>query len=338
MDYNKFLDILPPPPKIKKANNKRGKTRQHISTGRESLFVRNVEQKCSEYYTEETKTPMVPPITYKKQQVPIKPKLQPILKFRGIAKAMLNRHQGFNVNELRINRTHLLSSILQNSNVVLKKSNICKDYNMPESTNINCFWCRHPFKCKPVSCPWKANVSKKKFCCEGIFCSYSCASAFAVNSRDCRFRFSGSLLVCLRKYIDGISASVPLTPAAHWSVLKAYGGYLDITEFRQTCCRRVRSIPDGINVYAFGYNLFHLKKENINKIQIYDLLPDANYGRGHTMKKESFIDIKKHAITRTKSLKRCLLKSKRCRKTKFSNVTNAIKNAKKKCKYKKIKF
>jgi hypothetical protein len=294
-DFNNFLSELPPPPKVPRP---RGRTRDQIPTGKESLFVRNVEQLCS----------VAPPDE------------------KGTQRTTPSRTQKFvNVNKLRMNATHLQKMALKKRNVTLKRSPKFVDMRMPAKTDVLCWWCKHSFTTRPVGCPYKINHKKKIYCTEGIFCSYSCASAYATDTNSARLRFSGSKLVHMRKHIDGVSSMTPLLASPHWCSLKAFGGHLSISEFRLKSNINVKSVPENIRVYSFGFNLFETSEVARTRPSVYDTLVDSNGGRGHNMPKSSFNKRRQHAIKRTKQIKRNFVKSVKTSKHKFGNVLTMIK-------------
>lgn len=103
----------------------------------------------------------------------------------------------------------------------------------PESTDINCWWCSHPFDDIPVSLPHK--YANGRFSVYGVFCSYNCACAYNFADDD---SFSDkkwerySLLNLLYKKVHECKV-IKIKMAAPRQTLKKFGGPLTIEEFRK---------------------------------------------------------------------------------------------------------
>lgn len=133
-----------------------------------------------------------------------------------------------------------------------------------------CFWDRHPFTGMSVGCPISYNSSKvvrtynsvmskdtfvvresvsksqkvqpeitkiqnqNYYETDGIFCSFNCALAFAIDNRhNPMYNQSISLLYKLYKDVFGEKYTSIIT-APSWRVLDKYGGTIDINKFRST--------------------------------------------------------------------------------------------------------
>lgn len=137
----------------------------------------------------------------------------------------------------------------------------------------HCFWCRHSFPNKPIGCPLKyvpskilkkcrSDITKETYTLcqhisagsresivatsslkvqykeyyetDGIFCSFNCCTAF-IESRyyDSRYKYSKFLLAKMYTDIFG-DLDQPILTAPSWRLLKDYGGYMDISEFRDS--------------------------------------------------------------------------------------------------------
>ena len=140
---------------------------------------------------------------------------------------------------------------------------------LPLSTKIHCFWCRHSFDNPPVGCPieYVANVLYKHYyselskdtysikgeitsqmqkCMEiennniddkhfyltdGIFCSFNCCLAFIKNNQSLIYSESENLL---RQYFyTFFDKNIIFEQAPSWRLLTTYGGHLSITQFRK---------------------------------------------------------------------------------------------------------
>lgn len=105
---------------------------------------------------------------------------------------------------------------------------------LPEKTEIACFWCCHSFTSSPVAIP--SHILDEVWHMYGNFCSPECASAYLFKERvDAHVQWERyALLNSL--YAD--DADIPagsskgVRPAPPREVLRMFGGSMDITEFR----------------------------------------------------------------------------------------------------------
>jgi hypothetical protein len=134
-----------------------------------------------------------------------------------------------------------------------------------------CFWCRHSFSSTPIGCPIKyvnnkviqvhtSEITREKYSVQqqitrnavisdndtrklvendyyetdGAFCSFNCCMAF-INSNINNPLYVNSKHLIMKMYIE-IFGSIPgkIIPAPSWRLLKAYGGFMDISEFRNS--------------------------------------------------------------------------------------------------------
>jgi hypothetical protein len=144
---------------------------------------------------------------------------------------------------------------------------------LPETTDLACFWCRHPFRTTPIGCPLKFvpsqyekkyfseitkdkynllhNISQSKreelkeeksdniivkdyYESDGVFCSFNCCIAFINdNSHNSMYTNSRTLLLKLYSDLYGYFPTTGIPPAPHWRLLSVYGGKMSIVEFRE---------------------------------------------------------------------------------------------------------
>lgn len=145
---------------------------------------------------------------------------------------------------------------------LLKQKKADTNSKYPDRFDAACFYCAHKFKGKPIGVPVAHNASLNVFRLRGFFCSYNCALAYAFERESPRIASpASSLLVLLRKRIDGVPSSVPLRKAKHWSTLRLFGGPLTITQFRkQSNDFRLKVIPEDVHLIPFGFNVFKLQR------------------------------------------------------------------------------
>jgi len=100
----------------------------------------------------------------------------------------------------------------------------------PESTNIYCWWCCHPFTCTPCAIP--EYYKKEKFYVNGCFCSFNCATSYNFSKNDDNMWERYSLLnLMYKKLYNNKFVKINLAPPRE--ILKIFGGYMSIEEFRE---------------------------------------------------------------------------------------------------------
>tara|TARA_B100000989_G_C19511280_1_gene459205 strand:+ start:814 stop:1446 length:633 start_codon:yes stop_codon:yes gene_type:complete len=100
--------------------------------------------------------------------------------------------------------------------------------NLPKTTKLSCFWCRHPFDCSPIGCP--IDFSNNKYITDGIFCSFNCCLSFILeNVHNTLYIKSNKLLINIFKTLFD---KTYIEPAPSWRLLKNYGGKYTIDEYR----------------------------------------------------------------------------------------------------------
>ena len=130
---------------------------------------------------------------------------------------------------------------------------------LPIRTTKPCWWCRAPFKTRPIGCPIKYSEQKDDgldkerieerfkelnyrddtndfFETEGLFCSFPCVKYFIQHekghSRTSRYREAQTLLTLLYEKLFGKKITIPRAPS--WRTTIDYGGHLTPEEFRST--------------------------------------------------------------------------------------------------------
>ena len=100
----------------------------------------------------------------------------------------------------------------------------------PEKTNIHCWWCCHPFANTPCCLP--EYYKNGKFYVYGVFCSFNCCASynFSKNDEEIWERYSLLNLMYKKLYNEKI-VRIKLAPPRE--ILKIFGGYLSIEEFRE---------------------------------------------------------------------------------------------------------
>lgn len=165
--------------------------------------------------------------------------------------------------------SHMISHETKNLSVTM--IDYIKKQKLPETLSERCWWCRNPFETKPIGCPLRyetqtiiktftSDVSKEHFVLEqplpadekvddeeytvlpsyyetdGVFCSFNCCRAFIEEqlfSSKVKHMYKDSMYLLMKMYCD-THGQYPskLRPAPSWQLLKEYGGYMTIQEFR----------------------------------------------------------------------------------------------------------
>ena len=110
------------------------------------------------------------------------------------------------------------------------------------SDHIHCFWCCHEFSGQSFTLPISFDTNKNTFICSGVFCSPECSLAYLysdVNTTD-NFRWQRHAL--LNELYKPIYGDKEVSVAPPRSILRIFGGPLDIKQFREY----IRSTGDVI--------------------------------------------------------------------------------------------
>jgi hypothetical protein len=117
--------------------------------------------------------------------------------------------------------------------ITTTKNVITNTEEWPESTDTCCWWCCHPFEGTPCTMPVKYDQHRKRFTFVGIFCSWNCVKAYNFDKNDYRMYERSSLITLLVQQLYGIVKAISIKSAPPRQTLKMFGGYKDITEFRE---------------------------------------------------------------------------------------------------------
>lgn len=98
----------------------------------------------------------------------------------------------------------------------------------PATTDKLCWWCCFPFGTIPIPSVYKYDYYANKFYLKGIFCSWECSKAYTFESNIKHI----NLLYKLYKTWTGEKDFGRIQKAPQRYVLKDFGGYLTIDEFR----------------------------------------------------------------------------------------------------------
>jgi hypothetical protein len=132
-----------------------------------------------------------------------------------------------------------------------------------------CWHCCHPIptECKTLHYPYKL-LSSGKFQVGGQFCSWECVKG---HGRDHMSRvLSGVHQLNIRHYRKMITGlSDPVIPAPPRMVLKAFGGHMDIDEFRKSNSKieYVINYAKMVKVTPYETHEYKFEDKHVNKKQ-----------------------------------------------------------------------
>ena len=116
--------------------------------------------------------------------------------------------------------TELLKSILDKAT--------CDSYNQDAA----CFWCCHSFSWVPAVLPISYDAYKNVYTCEGNFCSPECSLSYLYNNVQTSDTMRWNRHTLLRHMYSSLYEKRELSPAPSRTVLRMFGGPLDISQFR----------------------------------------------------------------------------------------------------------
>jgi hypothetical protein len=101
------------------------------------------------------------------------------------------------------------------------------------SSSVACFWCCHPFSWTPSMIPVSYDAYENVHTCEGHYCSPECAlaSLYADPALSDTARWARHAL--LADLYRSLYTTRELVPAPSRTVLRLFGGPLDIEQFRE---------------------------------------------------------------------------------------------------------
>ena len=133
--------------------------------------------------------------------------------------------------------------------VTTTKDQVKTSEDWPETCDVCCWWCCHTFEGSPCTLPVKYDSLRKRFKFVGLFCSWNCVKAYNFERNDHQASERSMLITLLVQQLHGITEAVCIKKAPPRQTLKMFGGYLDISQFRNQ--NTVDSY--GINLINFNY-------------------------------------------------------------------------------------
>lgn len=105
---------------------------------------------------------------------------------------------------------------------------------VPETTEIACFWCAHQFEGRPVFIPY--DEKKGTWHVYGNFCSPECALAHCLDEKEDTHMRWEKVALLHRLYASVVGGRI--YPAPSKLLLKVFGGNLSIEDYRSTIRKR----------------------------------------------------------------------------------------------------
>ncbi len=153
---------------------------------------------------------------------------------------------------------------LKNIMVEFINANMYQEW--PDQTNIHCWWCCHQFEGPPCTLP--EYIRRNKFYVSGCFCNFNCAAAYNFNKNDNNVWERYTLLNLMYKKLFNLPfAKIAMAPPRE--VLKMFGGYMEIEEFRNHCLKQEKTFqlikPPLVSIIPKIEEQLHPKTRVVNE-------------------------------------------------------------------------
>ena len=99
--------------------------------------------------------------------------------------------------------------------------------NIPDSTDIACWYCTEKFKGRPKTIP--IDFKNNTWIVRGVFCSWGCAKSYSIR-RGCHTEEELMFMNIFARKVYGRTKPIKMSPP--YESLKKFGGGLSIEEFR----------------------------------------------------------------------------------------------------------
>ena len=114
---------------------------------------------------------------------------------------------------------------------------------LPENTNLLCWWCCHSFTNSPCYLPVSEDAMMERISVTGNFCSWNCVKAYNLSLKDSGIsRRSCLIRKILKNLCKDSTKPEHITIAPPRQSLKCFGGIMDIEDFRN--CNSIISLLD----------------------------------------------------------------------------------------------
>lgn len=129
-----------------------------------------------------------------------------------------------------------LSKVSNSFNTDLLKSILDKVTVDRYNNQTSCFWCCHKFVWSPVVIPISYDAYKNMYTCEGHFCSPECALSHIYSDNRLSDSTKWNRHSLLRSLYGDLYKERTLSPAPPRTLLRMFGGPLDIEQYREYTC------------------------------------------------------------------------------------------------------
>lgn len=126
-----------------------------------------------------------------------------------------------------------ISKVTNNFNTDLLKSVLDKVTGDRYGPQTCCFWCCHKFSWSPVLLPISYDAYKNIYTCEGHFCSPECALAYNYSDHRLSDSTRWNRHTLLQNLYNELYKNRYLSPAPARTLLRMFGGPLDIDQYRE---------------------------------------------------------------------------------------------------------
>jgi len=138
-----------------------------------------------------------------------------------------------NMNYSEILNSVEISKVSNTFNTELLKSVLDKVVADRYGPQTSCFWCCHKFVWTPVYLPISYDAYKNSYTCEGHFCSPECGLAYLYSDNRISDSTKWNRHSLLRNLYSDLYKERYLSPAPPRSLLRMFGGPLDIEQYRE---------------------------------------------------------------------------------------------------------
>ena len=152
---------------------------------------------------------------------------------------------------------------LKRLRIISTLKNVITESEWPEKVDTCCWWCCHPFECSPCTLPYKYDSLRKRFYFIGVFCSWNCTKSYNYEKNDHKKYERSGLISLLIQQLYGITKAIDIKGAPPRQSLKMFGGYMNITEFRNT-----HSVIDTFKINELNFNFTHPEITEVTNVKI----------------------------------------------------------------------
>ena len=106
-------------------------------------------------------------------------------------------------------------------------------YTTKYSEHVYCFWCCHGFQGNMFTCPISYDTYKNVYICDGAYCSPECALSNLYTDPNISDNTRWNRHALLQQLYSPLYKNSVISPAPPRTMLRIFGGPLDIKQFRE---------------------------------------------------------------------------------------------------------